>query len=103
MVRQMQLKFIEDKKSSMIADLSGEEHTFPGLLCWALLQDPKVTVAVYDIPHPLVGTPRVYIKTKGEEPRAAIKKALKLIQKELDSVKDAVSKLHTQAKKKGKK
>jgi len=95
----MQLKFIEDRKSSMVVELVGEEHTFPGLLCWALLQDSKVSVAVYDVPHPLVGTPRVHIKTKGETPRAAIKKALKLIQKELDSVNKAVSKIRTPAKK----
>jgi len=95
----MQLKFIEDRKSSMVVELVGEEHTFPGLLCWALLQDPKVNVAVYDMPHPLVGTPRVHIKTNGETPRAAVKKALKLIQKELDSVNAAVSKIRAPAKK----
>ena len=95
----MQLKFIEDKKNSMVVELIGEEHTFPSLLCWALLQNPKVTVAVYDVPHPLVGTPRVYIKTKTETPRAALKKALKLIQKELNSVNAAVSKIRTPAKK----
>ena len=95
----MELKFIEDRKNSMVVELIGEEHTFPGLLCWALLQNPKVTVAVYDVPHPLVGTPRVYVKTNGEAPRAAIKKALKLIQKELDSVSAAVSKIRTPAKK----
>lgn len=95
----MELNFIEDKKNSVVVELVGEEHTFPGLLCWALLQNPKVMVAVYDVPHPIVGTPRVHIKTKGETPRAAIKKALKLIQKELDSVNKAVSKIRISSKK----
>lgn len=95
----MELNFIEDRKDSMVVELKGEAHTFPGLLCWALLNDSKVTVAVYDVPHPLIGTPRVHIKTKGEEPRAAIKKALKLIQKELDGVNSSVSKLRTPTKK----
>ena len=99
----MELVFVEDRKDSMVVELKGEAHTFPGLLCWALLKDPKVTIAVYDVPHPLVGTPRLHIKTKGEQPRAALKKALKLIQKELDSVNTKVSKLRTTAKAKGKK
>jgi len=86
----------------MIVELKGEAHTFPSLLCWALLKDPKVQVAVYDMPHPLIGTPRVHIKTKGEEPKAALKKALKLVQKELDSLNKAVSKIRAPAKPKGK-
>ena len=95
----MELKFIENKKTSMIVELIGEEHTFPGLLCWALLKDPKVTLAVYDIPHPLIGIPHLYIQTKGEEPKAALKKALKVIQKELDGINKVVSKLRTPSKK----
>ena len=99
----MELVFVEDRKDSMIVDLKGEAHTFPGLLCWALLKDPKVTVAVYNMPHPLIGTPRIHIKTKGEQPRAALKKALKLIQKELDSIDTKISKIRVATKTKGKK
>ncbi|MCK4328140.1 MAG: DNA-directed RNA polymerase subunit L [Candidatus Diapherotrites archaeon] len=99
----MELVFLENRKDSMIVELKGEAHTFPGLLCWALLKDPKVQVAVYEVPHPLVGTPRMHIKTKGEEPKAALKKALKLIQKELDSVNKPVSKIRASPKAKGKK
>ena len=99
----MELVFVEDRKDSMIVDLKNEAHTFPGLLCWALLKDPKVTVAVYDMPHPLIGTPRLHIKTKGEQPRAALKKALKVIQKELDSMDAKVSKIRVATKTKGKK
>ena len=89
----MELVFHEDRKDSMIVELKGEQHTFPALLCWALLKDPKVKVAVYDVPHPLIGTPFLHVKTKGEEPRAALKKALKMIQKEFDSIDAKVSKL----------
>ncbi|MFC2174746.1 DNA-directed RNA polymerase subunit L [archaeon] len=95
----MELVFLENRKDSMVVDLKGEAHTFPSLLCWALLKDPKVQVAVYDVPHPLIGTPRVHIKTKGEEPKAALKKALKLIHKELDSLNTTVSKLRAPAAK----
>jgi len=98
----MQLVFHEDKKDSMLVELKGEAHTFPALLCWALLKDDAVEVAVYDVPHPLIGTPYIHIKTKGEEPRAALKKALKLIQKELDAVEDKVSKIRAPAKEKKK-
>ena len=89
----MELVFIENRKDSMVVELKGEAHTFPALLCWALLKDPKVKVAVYDVPHPLVGTPRMHVKTKGEEPKAALKKALKLIQKEMGSLEKSVSKI----------
>jgi DNA-directed RNA polymerase subunit L len=99
----MELNFLEDRKDSMVVELKGEEHTFPGLLCWALLKDSKVQVAVYDIPHPLIGTPHLHVKTKGETPKAALKKALKLIKKEIDSIDSSVSKIRTTSKTKGKK
>lgn len=99
----MELVFHEDKKNSMIVELKGEQHTFPALLCWALLKNPNVQVAVYDVPHPLIGTPFLHIKTKGEEPRSALKKALKIIQKEFDSINEKVSKLSTSSAKTKKK
>ncbi len=88
----MKLNVIEDRKESMVIELQGEKHTFPALLCWALLQDAKVEVAVYDLKHPLVGQPKVIIKTKGETPRAALKKALKKIKSELSDLEKGIDK-----------
>lgn len=86
----MKLNIIEDKKDSLILEIEGEQHTFPALLCWALLKDSKVKVAVYDIEQPLVGKPKIYIRTKGKKPKNAILKSLDLIDKELDSIKKGI-------------
>lgn len=88
----MKLDVIEDRKDSMVFKLEGEQHTFPALLCWALLEDPKVEVAVYDLKHPLVGQPTVNIKTRGEAPREALKRALKKIKSELSDLEKGIAK-----------
>ena len=88
----MKLNVLEDKKDSMVFELQGEQHTFPALLCWALLQDDDVEVAVYDLHHPLVGQPHIHLKVKKGEPREALKKALKKIKGELSDLEKGIGK-----------
>ncbi len=78
----MKLKVQEEKNNELIIEIEGEEHSFPALVAWALLQDPNVEFAVYDKEHPLVGNAKLYIKTKRGNPWDALKKAVSTIESE---------------------
>ena len=86
------MKIIENDKNKLEFEIIGEKHTLASLLCWALNEDPKVSSATYDLKHPLVGNPVVIIKTSGKSPKKALEDADKLISKEFDSMKKALSK-----------
>jgi len=86
----MEFIVLEEKNDAMTFELKGEKHTFPNLLCWALLKDPKVKLAVYDAGHPLIGHPKIRVETKGKKPKKAIEDALTRITKELTLLKRSV-------------
>jgi len=79
----MELKILSDKKNEMEFELKGEDETFSGLLVDQLLKNKDVDVAQYNISHPLVGEPVIYVRTKTGKPKAAVQKALKEIKSSL--------------------
>ncbi len=70
-----EVKIVELGKDYVKMIVKGEEHTYLNLLQHYLLEDERVVVARYNIPHPLVGEPELYVKTSGLDPLEAIKKA----------------------------
>ena len=82
------MKYVKksDKSNELVFELEGEDDTFSGLLVAKLLEDSNVEEANYHIPHPLVGSPEFYIKTKKGTPKDALKKALKSLKKDMDSL-----------------
>ena len=82
----MKLNVIEEKDNELIIEIEGEEHSFPALLAWALLQDPTVDFAVYDKEHPLVGSAKLYIRTKRGSPWKALQKTVKTIEDEFSEL-----------------
>ncbi len=73
----MEFKVLEESKTKLVFELHGETHTFCNLLKEELRAVKGVTLATYRIAHPLVGVPEFLVETKGVEPRAALKDALK--------------------------
>ncbi|MCD6522669.1 MAG: DNA-directed RNA polymerase subunit L [Candidatus Diapherotrites archaeon] len=94
----MKINVLKETKDTMVFEIPGEQHTFPQLLCWALLQNPKVEVAVYNKEHPLIGDTKVYIKCKGITPKKALLGALDIIDKELASLKRGIQKIEAKKK-----
>ncbi len=82
------MKFVKksEKGNELFFELQGEDSTFSGLLMAELLEDSDVEEANYTIPHPLVGQPQFYIKTKKGKPRDALKRTLKKMHKDLNSL-----------------
>jgi len=63
--------------SELKIEVEGEGHTFFNLLQKALLDDKDVELAGYDLPHPLIPKPVLYIRSKGDErPEKLLEKAL---------------------------
>ncbi len=59
-------------------EIEGEGHTFCNVLQKALLEDKTVEMAGYDIPHPLVANPLVYVRMKeGRKPEKKPETALR--------------------------
>ncbi len=96
----MKLKVQEEKGNELIIEIEGEEHSFPALVAWALLQDPNVEFAVYDKEHPLVGNAKLYVKTKRGSPWNALKKAVSTIENEFDELLKLTEEKKTTKKKK---
>jgi DNA-directed RNA polymerase subunit L len=78
----MELNIIEDKKTKMVFEIKGEDHTLPNALTKELWNVNGVKVAAYGIDHPLMGSPKLVIETDSSiEPRKALKTAVSSLQK----------------------
>ncbi len=81
----MEIRFIEEKKSSITFEIEGVSHGFCNLLKEELVKDKTVKLATYRIDHPLVGIPRM--KVEAVDAKASVKKAVKSLKKEVESFK----------------
>ncbi len=73
----MNLKVLHRSKNELKIEIQGEGHTFCNLLQSALLQDKSVEMAGYDVPHPLILSAVLYLRTKRESsPEKALARAL---------------------------
>lgn len=89
----MELKVLEESGKRMVFELEGESHSFCNALKEALWKVKGVDLASYRIEHPLKGTPKFIIETKGIEPREALKKAIGELRKIGKEFKKEVEKL----------
>ncbi len=82
----MDVKVVEIGNDYVKLIVKGEDHTFLNLLQHYLLEEEGVIIAKYNIPHPLVGEPELYVKTDGTDPIEAIKRANEKIVKVCDEL-----------------
>ena len=78
----MEIEVMENKKESIEFRIKGERHTFPQLLKFHLLKDPKVEFASYKLNHPHDKDSIFALKTKGKSPKTALLDASKKIAEE---------------------
>lgn len=75
---EMELKILSKTENELKLEVIGETHTFCNLLQQFLLEDLSVEVTGYTVPHPLIASPVVYIRTKkGKNPWTHLKEPLK--------------------------
>jgi len=74
----MKIKVLKKSGNELKIEVEGEGHTFCNILQKVLLEDDTIEMAGYDIPHPLVSNPMVYVRTKGRrKPETALRNAVR--------------------------
>ena len=71
----MEVKIVEIGDNFVKMIIKGEDHTYLNLLQHYLAEDKDVVIAKYNIPHPLVGEPELYVRTNGANPLEVIRRA----------------------------
>ncbi|MFQ6080193.1 MAG: DNA-directed RNA polymerase subunit L [Candidatus Bathyarchaeia archaeon] len=78
----MKVTILERKSNELKVEIEGEGHTFCNVLQKALLEDDTIEMAAYDISHPLISNPIVYVRTKGRRrPETALREAVEKIRR----------------------
>ena len=81
--REMEIKILKKTLTELKIEIKGENHTFCNALQKVLLEDDTVEMAGYDLPHPLISDPIVYVRTRGQrKPEMALRDAVKKLQKQ---------------------
>lgn len=89
----MEIEILQNKKELLEFKLKGERHTFPNLLKYYLLKDPKVEFASYKLSHPHDNDSLFILKTKGKTPKAALTDASKKIKEHASDFKKSLKTL----------
>ncbi len=80
----MELTILNKTDNEINIRVAGETHTLLNMLKTALLNNKHVEIATYDIKHPTISEPVLFVRTDGADPIDVIKKATKDIVKECD-------------------
>jgi DNA-directed RNA polymerase subunit L len=80
----MELTILNKTENEINIRMAGETHTLLNMLKTALLSNKHVEIATYDIEHPTISEPVLFVRTDGADPVEVIKKASKEIVKECD-------------------
>lgn len=69
----MKIKVLKKTENELKVEVEGAEHGLCNLLQKKLLEDERVDLAGYDVPHPLASNPVIYVRTKGNlKPETAL-------------------------------
>ena len=72
----MKIKVLKKTANELKIEVEGAEHGLCNLLQKNLLEDERVDLAGYDVPHPLASNPMIYVRMKGTaKPENALIKA----------------------------
>ncbi len=73
----MNVKVLKRTSNELKVEVEGGGHALCNLLQKHLLEEEKVDLAGYDIPHPLASNPIIHIRTKGAmKPEAVLRRAV---------------------------
>ena len=88
----MKIKALKQDKHELRLELGGESHSFCNALQYFLLRDDAIEFAGYNIQHPLIGNPVVYLRTKRRRPENALLDVTHSLEKTLNEVKKTFQK-----------
>lgn len=83
----MKINVLKHEGAELRIELVGEGHSFCNALQSVLLKDETLEFVGYNIPHPLVGEPTIYVKVKKRRnPWVALLDAANALGKELKEI-----------------
>lgn len=88
----MEINIVAQEKTLLEFEISGADYTIPELIVARLFDDDGVEFASYKVDHPLVGKPRVIVRTKSKD-------ALTLTLAAIAGIREDVSALRKELKK----
>lgn len=88
----MEIKVLKNEPSELEFVLKDNRHTFPNLLRSRLLEDASVQFVAYKLVHPMDPDAQFILKTKGKGAKKALEDAAKLIENDLETLKDTLEK-----------
>ncbi len=78
-------------KNVMKFEIEGEDHTFANLLVDTLQDMKEVKIAQYDVKHPRISSPDIYLETKkSKKPKEILKKASEEIEETMKDLKKQI-------------
>ncbi len=76
-MNKLKVKVLKKEANELKIEIEGADHGLCNLLQKKLLEDEKVDMAGYDVPHPLASSPVIYVRMKGKaKPEDALLKAV---------------------------
>ena len=76
----MKVKVLKSSDNELKIEVEGAGHSLLNVLQKTLLEDDTIEMAGYHVPHPLVDSGLLYIRTKEKQnPEAVIKEATKTV------------------------
>jgi DNA-directed RNA polymerase subunit L len=89
----MEVRTLNKSAHELTIEVAGEGHTLCNLIQEALLKDTRVDLAGYDVSHPLLSKPRIYLRTRARSrPETVLRDAVLEVQKESKSFRLAFEK-----------
>jgi DNA-directed RNA polymerase subunit L len=85
----MDVKILTNEKNVLEMELKGADQSLAQLLAEKLSDDKDVEFASFKVEHPLVGEPKIFVRTKKGEPG-------KLVLEKLDEIKKEVTEFKAQ-------
>ena len=90
----MEINIIKKEKKELEFEIGGgEDTTLAEVIVFKLNSYPDVDFAAYKIEHPLVTSPRIYLRVKKGNPVKVMEKALDELKKEIADFRDHITKL----------
>ncbi len=89
----MQFHVIEDTGSRFQAELDGADNTICNVLLKEVWKQPGVVHAAYNIEHPLVGKPKLFVEVSKGDAKKVLADACKALEKIQTALRKQVSAL----------
>ncbi|HSB47729.1 MAG TPA: RpoL/Rpb11 RNA polymerase subunit family protein [Candidatus Bilamarchaeum sp.] len=84
----MEVKILVNEKNTLEMELGDTDVSLAQLLAEKLNEEKDVEFASYKLEHPLVGSPKLFVRTKKGEPAKLVLEKLEEIKKEVADFRD---------------